>query len=92
MESNQESLIDDSDFEPFFTMEDTLTQQCRLLETEIFELHGELATSREKIATLVLMWTATRGELSKAEQSLREALLIIDGHEKGEEPLSHSPE
>lgn len=79
-----DTLIDDGDFEPFFTMEDTLTQQCRLLETEISELHGELATSREKIATLVLMWTATRAELATAEQSLTEARLIIDGHEKGE--------
>lgn len=87
-----DTLVDDGDFEPFFTMEDTLTQQCRLLETEVAELNSELAASREKVATLVLMWTATRGELSKAENSLREALLIIGGHEKGEEPISHSPE
>lgn len=76
-----ESVIDDSDFEPSFAMEDILTQQCSLLETEVAGLHSELAKSREKIATLVLMWTATRAELA-AEQSLREAKLSIDRHEK----------
>lgn len=86
-----DTLINDGSFEPFFTMEDTLIQQCRLLETEISELHGELATSREKIATLVLMWTATRGELATAEQRLREAHDTISRHKKGEEPLSPSP-
>jgi hypothetical protein len=35
-----ESLIDDSDFEPFFAMEDILTQQCPLLETEVAGLQG----------------------------------------------------
>lgn len=68
---------DDAGFEPFFTDQDMLEQHCRLLETELAELHSELRVSREKIATLVLMWSAETAERLKVEKELlttREAL------------------
>lgn len=63
-------LIDDEGFE-FFTENDMLRQHCRLLETELAELHSELRESRGKIATLVLMWSGVGRELAKAETELR---------------------
>lgn len=72
-------LIDDEGFE-FFTEHDMLRQHCRLLETELAELHSELRESRGKIATLVLMWSGVSRELGKAETELRatkEALEVV---------------
>jgi predicted nucleic acid-binding Zn-ribbon protein len=64
-------LIDTEGFE-FFTETDMLRQHCRLLETELAELHNELRESRGKIATLVLMWSGVSRELAKAETELRQ--------------------
>lgn len=64
-------LIDDEGFE-FFSENDMLRQHCRLLETELAELHDELRESRSKIATLVLMWSGVSRELAKAEAELRD--------------------
>lgn len=38
----------------------------------------ELTASREKIATLVLMWTGIKNELRQAELELRKARLQLD--------------
>jgi predicted nucleic acid-binding Zn-ribbon protein len=65
-------LIDDEGFDCFFTETDMLKQHCRLLETELAELHSELRESRGKIAALVLMWSGVSRELSKAEAELRQ--------------------
>lgn len=65
-------LIDDEGFDCFFTETDMLRQHCRLLETELAELHSELKEGRSKIATLVLMWSGVSRELAKAEAELRQ--------------------
>lgn len=64
-------LINDEGFDCFFTENDMLRQHCRLLETELAELHSELKESRGKIAALVLMWSGVSRELAKAETELR---------------------
>lgn len=51
----------------FFTREELLEQRCRLLENELVVMGEELKASREKIATLVLMWTGIRNDLRQAE-------------------------
>jgi predicted nucleic acid-binding Zn-ribbon protein len=71
-------LIDDEGFECFFTEADMLRQHCRLLETELAELHGELRESRGKIATLVLMWSGVSRELAKAEAELRDTKAVLE--------------
>jgi chromosome segregation ATPase len=65
-------LNGDQGFDCFFTEADMLHQRCRLLETELAELHGELRESRSKIATLVLMWSGVSRELRNAEAELRQ--------------------
>ncbi|WP_019437105.1 hypothetical protein [Pseudomonas putida] len=62
-------LIGDDQF-AFFTREELLEQQCSLLENELSEMGAELAASREKIATLVLMWSGVKNELRQAEARL----------------------
>lgn len=86
-------LIDDEGFDCFFTENDMLRQHCRLLETELSELHSELRESRGKIATLVLMWSGVSRELAKAEAELRQAkeALEVAVHET-QERASVAPE
>lgn len=57
----------------FFSREELLEQQCLLLESELAVMGEELMASREKIATLVLMWTGVKAELQKAETELTQA-------------------
>jgi hypothetical protein len=57
----------------FFSREELLEQQCLLLESELAVMGEELTASREKIATLVLMWTGVKAELQKAETELTQA-------------------
>ncbi|MCC9009414.1 hypothetical protein K7A70_24890 [Pseudomonas putida] len=57
----------------FFSREELLEQQCLLLENELAVMGEELTASREKIATLVLMWTGVKAELQKAETELTQA-------------------
>ncbi|MGO3987236.1 hypothetical protein ABI582_23030 [Pseudomonas sp. SAS7] len=57
----------------FFSREELLEQQCLLLENELVVMGEELTASREKIATLVLMWTGIKNELRQAEVELSEA-------------------
>ncbi|ALE01054.1 hypothetical protein [Pseudomonas syringae] len=71
------NLTEDDGFE-FFTEMDMLQQHCRLLETELAELHGELRDSRGKIATLVLMWSGLSRELGKAEAELRQTKAALE--------------
>lgn len=54
----------------FFSREELLEQQCLLLESELLVMGEELSASREKIATLVLMWTGIKNELRQAEVEL----------------------
>ncbi|MNJ58230.1 hypothetical protein D3C77_538550 [compost metagenome] len=61
---------DDKSLEPFFTREELLEQRCQLLESELAELGGELQASREKISTLVVMWSGVTAELQAAEAEL----------------------
>jgi predicted nucleic acid-binding Zn-ribbon protein len=79
-------LIDDEGFDCFFTEADMLRQHCRLLETELAELHSELRESRGKIATLVLMWSGVSRELANAEAELRQTkeALEVAVHENRE--------
>jgi len=56
----------------FFSQE-LLQQQCLLLENELAVMGEELAASREKIATLVLMWTGLKDELRQTEAELNQA-------------------
>lgn len=58
----------DFDFAP--TLEETLKQHCRLLEAELQEMGEELHVSRQKVATLAVMWSAVRSELSQAESEV----------------------
>jgi len=44
-----------------------------LLESELALMGEELTASREKIATLVLMWTSIKNELRQAEADLSKA-------------------
>ncbi len=71
-------FIDDEGFDCFFTENDMLRQHCRLLETELAELHGELKEGRSKIATLVLMWSGVSRELAKAEAELKETKSALE--------------
>ncbi|WP_367599191.1 hypothetical protein [Pseudomonas fulva] len=57
----------------FFSREELLEQQCLLLENELAVMGEELTASREKIATLVLMWTGVKAELQRAESELTRA-------------------
>lgn len=57
----------------FFSREELLEQQCLLLESELAVMGEELTASREKIVTLVLMWTGVKAELQKAEIELTQA-------------------
>ncbi len=57
----------------FFSREELLEQQCLFLESELAVMGEELTASREKIATLVLMWTGVKAELQKAEIELTQA-------------------
>ena len=66
---NADVTISDDRF-VFFTREELLEQQCMLLESELYVMSEELAGSREKIATLVLMWSGVRNELRKTEAEL----------------------
>jgi predicted nucleic acid-binding Zn-ribbon protein len=81
-----DDFIDDEGFDCFFTENDMLRQHCRLLETELAELHGELRESRGKVATLVLMWSGVSRELAKTEAKLRDtkAALEVAVHEAQE--------
>lgn len=53
----------------FFSREELLEQQCLLLESELLVMGEELSASREKIATLVLMWTGIKNELLQGRWS-----------------------
>lgn len=57
----------------FFSREELLEHQCLLLESELALMGEELTASREKIATLVLMWTGIKNELKEAEAELSKA-------------------
>ena len=57
----------------FFSREELLQQRCLLLEHELAEMGGELSVSREKIATLVVMWTGMRDELRCVGKELAQA-------------------
>ncbi|MBH3449532.1 hypothetical protein I5S84_11805 [Pseudomonas putida] len=56
--------------EPFFSREELLEQRCDLLESELAELGDELQASREKISTLVVMWSGVTAKLRAAEAKL----------------------
>lgn len=83
-----DDLINEEGFDCFFTEDDMLRQHCRLLETELAELHSELKEGRSKIATLVLMWSGVSRELAKAEAELRrtKAALEVAVHEAQKGP------
>ncbi|WP_060518853.1 hypothetical protein [Pseudomonas sp. NBRC 111134] len=66
---NSDATISDDRF-AFFTREELLEQQCMLLESKLDVMTEELAASREKIATLVLMWSGVRSELRSKEAEL----------------------
>jgi hypothetical protein len=51
----------------FFSPAELLEHQCLLLESELLVMGEELSASREKIATLVLMWTGIKNELRQTE-------------------------
>ena len=68
---NPEQIVDDRF--AFFSREELLEQQCLLLENELAVMGEELTASREKIATLVLMWTGVKSELQRAETELTQA-------------------
>jgi hypothetical protein len=72
MNSNDD-LIDDSDFEPFFSREEMVEQHCHLLQAEAAELSTELREARRKIATLVLMWSGVTKELAEVKKDLHDA-------------------
>jgi len=72
MNSNDD-LIDDSDFEPFFSREEMVEQHCHLLQAEAAELSTELREARRKIATLVLMWSGVTKELAEVKRELHDA-------------------
>lgn len=57
----------DRPIEPSFSREELLEQRCDLLESELAELGDELQASREKISTLVVMWSGVTAELRAAE-------------------------
>ena len=69
--TNHEDIADDRF--AFFSREELLEQQCLMLENELAIMGEELTASREKIATLVLMWTGVRNELRQAEAELCQA-------------------
>ena len=69
--TNPEQAADDRF--AFFSREELLEQQCLLLESELVLMGEELTASREKIATLVLMWTSIKNELRQAEAELSKA-------------------
>lgn len=69
--TRHEDIADDSF--AFFSREELLEQQCLLLESELAVMGEELSASREKIATLVLMWTGVRNEVRQAEAELSQA-------------------
>ncbi|WP_234454430.1 hypothetical protein [Pseudomonas sp. LAM2023] len=69
--THHEDIADDSF--AFFSREELLEQQCLLLESELAVMGEELSASREKIATLVLMWTGVRNEVRQAEAELSQA-------------------
>ncbi|WP_444758084.1 hypothetical protein [Pseudomonas sp. A014] len=69
--TNPEQAADDRF--AFFSREELLEQQCLLLESELALMGEELTASREKIATLVLMWTSIKNELRQAEAELSKA-------------------
>lgn len=62
--------VDETSLEPFFSREELLEQRCHLLESELDELGGELQASREKISTLVVMWSGVTAELRAAEAEI----------------------
>ncbi|WP_286901491.1 MULTISPECIES: hypothetical protein [Pseudomonas] len=62
--------IEDKPIEPFFSREELLEQRCDFLESELAELGDELKASREKISTLVVMWSGVTAELRAAEEEL----------------------
>jgi len=68
---NPDQTVDDRF--AFFSREELLEQQCLLLESESAVLGEELTASREKIATLVLMWTGVKADLQQAETELTQA-------------------
>jgi len=61
---------DDRAFELFFSREELLKQRCDLLESELAALGDELQASREKISTLVVMWSGVTAELRAAEAEI----------------------
>lgn len=73
---NSDETVDDCF--AFFSREELLEQQCLLLEGELAVMGEELTTSREKIATLVLMWTGIKSELRQAEAELSVARRQLD--------------
>ncbi|MEW4948567.1 hypothetical protein [Pseudomonas asiatica] len=74
--NNSDEIVDDRF--AFFSREELLEQQCFLLESELAVLWEEVTASREKIATLVLMWTGIKSELRQAEAELSEARRQLD--------------
>ncbi|MBA1215887.1 hypothetical protein [Pseudomonas fulva] len=62
----------------FFSRVELLEQQCVLLENELVVMGEELSASREKIATLVLMWTGIKEELRQSEAALSNARQQLD--------------
>ncbi len=69
--NNSDEIVDDRF--AFFSREELLEQQCLLLQSELVVMGEELTASREKIATLVLMWTGIKEELRQAEAELSNA-------------------
>lgn len=69
--SNPHETVDDCF--AFFSREELLQQHCLLLENELAVMGEELTASREKIATLILMWTGLKDELRHAEEELDQA-------------------
>lgn len=92
---NADVTISDDRF-AFFTREELLEQQCMLLESELDVMSEGLAGSREKIATLVLMWSGVRNELRKTEAELntmKYELQTVKGlGSEASGPCSASPE
>lgn len=74
--NNADEIVDDRF--AFFSREELLEQQCLLLQNELVVMGEELTASREKIATLVLMWTGIKEALRQAEAELSNARQQLD--------------
>lgn len=63
-----DSLIDESGFDCFFTEQDMLAQQCRLLIDEVHDAWLELRRSRQHVCKLVRLNADLSDELAECKR------------------------